>query len=204
MRVHARAVIHENRFRHHGNGLAVLETDILDHVLVHQHLVGHPRQRGVAHVDLGLSSGADFMMMHLHLDTDLFQRAHHLRAQILHVIHRRHREVALFVARLVAQVLATGITGVPESLDRVDVIEALVVGLVKADIVEDIELDLRSPVTEVGDPSALEMLFGLLRRVTRIAGVGLAGHRILDVTNNAERGYLRKRIDKGSLCIRHQ
>ena len=73
--------------------------DALDDVLVEHELVGHPQQRVESHVDLGLAGGADLVVLHLDLDPHLLHRQDHLRAQVLEVVHRRDREVALLVSR---------------------------------------------------------------------------------------------------------
>ena len=73
-------------------------------VLVEHQLVGHRRERVEAHVDLGLARGADLVVLHLDLDADLLEREQHLGAQVLVLVHRRHGEVALLVADLVAEV----------------------------------------------------------------------------------------------------
>ena len=83
----------------------MIACDVLDDVFVQQHLVGHTGQTRIAHVDLRLTGGADFEMMQLNLNAHFFQGQDHLRADILHMIHRRHRQITFLVARLVSQVL---------------------------------------------------------------------------------------------------
>ena len=97
--------------------------DVLDDVLVEHELVGHAQQRVEAHVDLGLAGGADLVVLDLDLDAEPLELQHHLRPQVLVVVHRRDREVALLVPRLVAEVRALVARGVPRRLDRVDLME---------------------------------------------------------------------------------
>ena len=152
MGVHTGAVIHEDGFGHHRDRLAMLSSHVLHHVLVQHNLVAHPGERAVAHVDLGLTSGADLVMVDLHCDADALERLDHLRTKVLHVIHRWGGEVALLVAWLVAKVGSRLVSGVPKAFDRVDVVEALVVRLIEPDVVEYVELDLGSPIARVRDP----------------------------------------------------
>src|SRR4051794_41247280 len=97
------------------------------------------------------------------------------------MIDRRDGEVAALVAGLVAAV-ATLLdpAGVPGALDRVDVIEALVGRGLEADVVEDVELRLRSEEHGVGDAGGLEPLLGLGGHLARVALVRLAGARLDD------------------------
>jgi hypothetical protein len=71
------------------------------------------------------------------------------------LIHRRHWEISLFVADLVAQVLLVVVPRVPKTLFRIDVIITVVLRLVEPNIVEDEKLDLRSPITNVRHPARL-------------------------------------------------
>ena len=170
---------------------------VLDDVLVLQHVVRGLQQRVVAHVDLGLTGRADLVVMHLDLDADLLEVQDHLAAQVLVLVHRRDGEVPLLVARLVAEVRAAGIVlaaGVPDAFERIDVVVALVLVLVEPDRVEDVELGLRAPVRDVGDPGLFQVQLGLLRDVARVAAVHLAGHRVLHEAVDVQRRVLRERI----------
>ena len=202
--VHARAVVLEDGLRHHGDGLAVAHPHVLDDVLVLQHLVGHGRQGGEAHVDLRLPGGSHLVVMDLADDAAGLQRLDHLGTDVLQAVHGRHREVAFLVPGLVAQVLLVAVARVPGSLVGVDVVEAVVVALVEADVVEDVELDLRPPVAGVGDAGGLEVQLGLLRHVARVPGVGLAGQRILDVAHQVQGGQRGERIHEGGVGVREQ
>ncbi len=74
--------------------------------------------------------------------------------------------------------------GVPEALDRIDRVEAGVVGDVVADVVEDEELRLWTDVGGVADAGDLEVRLGALGDAARIAVVALAGDRIVDVADD--------------------
>src|SRR5207244_4424229 len=63
--MHARPVVAEDRLRHERRRLAVPACDVLDHVLVGHHLVGHPGQRLEAQVDLALTAGRDLVVVEL-------------------------------------------------------------------------------------------------------------------------------------------
>ena len=73
-----------------------------------------------------------------------------------------HGEVPLLVPELVAEVRPLLAAGVPGPFRRVDVVVAALGVLVEADVVEDVELRLRPPVADVGDPGALQVGFRLL------------------------------------------
>src|SRR6266536_4061230 len=60
--MHSRAIVSEQRLRHERSRHAALTRDVLDHVLVDHHVVGHASKRGKAHVDLALAAGRDFMV----------------------------------------------------------------------------------------------------------------------------------------------
>ena len=89
VRVHARAVVTEQRLRHERRRLAGLARDVLDDVLVPEHLVRHLHERVVLHVDLGLTGRRRPRGGGLDLDADGLHRHHHLRAQIGELIGRR-------------------------------------------------------------------------------------------------------------------
>src|SRR6266567_2475249 len=88
--------------------------------------------------------------------------------------------------------------GVPRSLDRVEVVVALVGAGREARRVEDVELGLRAEVRGVGDPAAAQKLLGLLGDVPRVPAVGLAGQRVVHKERQVERLVRAERIDDGS------
>ena len=77
MHVHAGAVVLEQGLGHEGRRHAVGAGDVLDHVFVHHQIVAHARQRIVAHVDLGLAAGGDFVVMGLDLDAEVHHGEDH-------------------------------------------------------------------------------------------------------------------------------
>src|SRR5205809_1140055 len=95
--VHARAVVTEQWLGHEGRRVPVLGAHVLDDVLVHHQLVGHACERGEPHVDLRLPRGPHLVMMHFDVDPRGDHRQHDPGAQVLQLVHRRHREVALLV-----------------------------------------------------------------------------------------------------------
>src|SRR6266496_996847 len=88
------------------------------------------------------------------------------------VIHRRYRKVSFFVTRLVPEVGSLCAAGVPRAFFRIDEIESVIVGLIKSNVIEDIELYFGTPVAGVGDAGRLEVLLRFLRDIPRIAAVG--------------------------------
>jgi hypothetical protein len=93
--VHARAVVLEDRLGHEGHALAGLPRHVLDDVLVEHDLVGHAQHRVEAHVDLGLTGGADLVVLHLDRDADRLELLDHLGPEVLVVVRGRGREVPL-------------------------------------------------------------------------------------------------------------
>ena len=156
--VHARAVVHEDRLRHEGDRVSALSRHVLHDVLVEHELVGHRRDGVEAHVDLGLPRSADFVVLHLDRDADLLEHAHHLGTQVLELVHRRDREVALLVPRLVPEVGAAVELAlaprVPHAFDGVDEVVARELVLIEAHRVEDVELGLGAEVRGVGETGA--------------------------------------------------
>ena len=131
-------------------------------------------------------------------------REDHLRAQVLVVVHRRDREVALLVPRLVPEVRALVAARVPRPLDRVDLVEGRALVLHEAHVVEHVELGLGPEVGGVGDAGRPQVLLGLLGDVARVAGVGLAGDRVADEAVEDERLVLQERVDHRRVGVGHQ
>ncbi len=151
MGVHTGAVILEQRLGHEGDYLVVAPGDVLDDVLVHHALVGHYGQGIVLHVDLGLPAAGHFVVVGLDADPQVEQVHHHLGAQVLLGVMRRHGEIPFLIARLVAQVRPFVAACVPFALIGVDEVVAKVDALVKPDIIEDKEFHFRAPETGVRD-----------------------------------------------------
>ena len=197
--MHATAVVQEQRLGHEGGGLVVAPGGVLHHVLVLEHVVGHGHQWREAHVDLTLAGGSHFMVLRLDQHADALQRHHHLAAQILLAVGRRHREVAFLVARLVAEVGILLATRVPAPLFGVDVVVALVLVLVEADVVEDEEFRFRTDIDRVGEAGRAQIRFRLARDVARVTRVVLAGNGIADVADHDQRLAGQERIDETGL-----
>src|SRR5438046_1605943 len=65
MRVHAAAVVAEQRFGHEGDRLAILIRDIPDDVLVKHHVVGRFHQSVETLINFALTAGGDFVVVAL-------------------------------------------------------------------------------------------------------------------------------------------
>jgi hypothetical protein len=139
-------------------------------------------------------------------DADLHERGRHVRAQVLVVIHGRHREVALLRARLVAAVAhrALVLAAVPHALDRVDEVHRQVRPCLEPHLVEDEELGLRSEVRGVGDAGGEEVLLRLLCDVARIAAVALARDRVGDEAVQHQRLAGAERVDVRRIGVGHE
>ena len=195
--MHAGAVVVEERLGHERGDLVVAARDVLDDVLVPEDLVRH-RQQGVeAHVDFALAGGGHFVVVHFDRDTDLLHLDDHLAADVLQRVVRRDGEVAFLEARLIAQVRVFLATGVPRTLDAVDVVVAGVLVLAEADVVEDEELQLRADEDGVGfsDAARLNVLFRLAGNKPGIASVRLPAQRVHDVADEGQRGQFHDRVD---------
>ena len=99
MRVHARAVLAEQRLGHERRVQPVLHRVFLDRDPVRHAVVGHLQRVGVAHVDLVLA-GADLVVGVLGVDPELLERQHRLAAQVRAGVERRQVEVAAVVEHL--------------------------------------------------------------------------------------------------------
>jgi len=200
--VHARAVVAEEGLGHEGRGAAVLPGGGLDDVLVDHHLVRHRQQRAEAHVDLGLPGGADLVVLDLDFDAHVDHGQDHLAADVLVLVHRRDREIPLLVPGPVPP--GAGVAGAPDALRRVDVVVAFVGVLVEPGLVQDVELELRTPVRDVGHTGGDQAVLGLLGDVARVPGVGLPGDGVLDEAVQQERRLLPEGIQHRGGGIRHQ
>src|SRR3546814_11531976 len=65
-----------------------------DDVLHREQLVGLLRQRIELGTELALAGIGHFVVVHFHLDPDLFERLAHLGADVVQRVERRDREVA--------------------------------------------------------------------------------------------------------------
>ena len=202
--VHPRAVVAEQRLRHEGDRVPMPMTHVLHEVLVHHELVGHAGERGEPHVDLRLACRPHLVVVDFHLDARRNHRQHDLGAQVLQPVGRRHREVALLVARPVAQVGRAVRAGVPDAFFRIDVVVAFVRVLVEPHGVEDVELRLGPVVRRGGDARLHQVLLRLLRHIARVPRIPLEGHRIYDVARQREGRHVQAGIHERRIGIRHQ
>ena len=120
------------------------------------------------------------------------------------MIHRRYREIPLFVAGLVTEVWILLFSGVPYAGLGIDVVKAVVDALVESDVVENEKLRLWTEVDGVADACGLEIFLSLLRNVTRITRISLAGDRIFDIADDVQRLHLGERIQEGGIRIGDQ
>src|SRR3954452_19838635 len=99
VRVHARAVLAEQRLGHERRMPAVLHRVLLDRDAVRHAVVGHLQRLGVAHVDLVLAR-PDLVVRVLDVDAQLLEREHGLAAHVRAGVERREVEVAALVEGL--------------------------------------------------------------------------------------------------------
>ena len=142
-------------------------------------------------------------MVALDVQPALDHGLHHLTAQVLVMVRRRHREVAFLVTRAIAQVVFPT-TGIPASFLGVDEVVTLVLILIEADVVENEELGFRAEIGGVGNAAVLQVKLGLLANPARVALVALLGDRVLHVADHHERGGLGERIHDRRVGIRNQ
>ena len=99
VRVHAGAVLAEQRLGHERRVPAVLHRVLLDRDAVRHAVVGHLQRVGVAHVDLVLRR-ADLVVGVLDVDAQLLEREHGLAAHVRAGVERGQVEVAALVEDL--------------------------------------------------------------------------------------------------------
>ena len=80
--------------------LPCLRATFLTMYLYHISLSAIVTRRVEPHVDLALTAGRDLVVVDLDLDADRLQRQHHLGAEVVQRVGRRHREVAVLVRGL--------------------------------------------------------------------------------------------------------
>ncbi len=182
--VHAGAVVHEERLGHESGRLAILLGDVLDDVLVLEHVVGHLHERGEAHVDLALAARGDLVVLGFDLQAALDHREHHLGADVVKSVGGGHGEVAFLVTELVAEVRLLLAAGVPGPFHAIEVVVAGILGLVVADLVEDEELQLGAEVGDIGDAGGLHVIDGLAGDIARVARVVFLGQGVLDIADD--------------------
>ena len=121
--VHPRAVVSEERFGHECRCFPVTTGHVAHDIFIEVHLVTRADQRVEADIDLGLSSGRNFVVLPLNLHTEIFQHQGDLVADILLSIGRGYWEVTLLVADLISGVRHFFATAVEDALGGVDLIK---------------------------------------------------------------------------------
>ncbi len=106
VRVHAGAVVAEERLRHEGGRLAPLVGGVLDDVLELQDVVGRVHHGVEAVVDLALAGGADLVVAALEDQAGVDQLEADVVAEVGVLVDRADGEVATLVRRGVAEVAA--------------------------------------------------------------------------------------------------
>ena len=203
--VHSGPVVAEQWLGHERHGPPGRPCGVLHDVLVELVVVGRVQQGVVPVVDLRLTRGAYLVVRFLYREAAPDQVRHHRVTQIGEMVGRRHREVPALVPRLVAAVPALlDRAGVPLTLDRVDEVEPGVLLGLEAHAVENVELGLGADVHRVGDSRRLEVLLGLLRHLTRVAAVRLAGTRLDDREVDVQCLRGTERVDVGRRRVRDQ
>src|ERR1035438_9650010 len=125
-------------------------------------------------VDLALAAGGHFVVMAFDVQAALDHGLHHLAAQILVVIGGRHREVAFLIARPVAQVVFLA-ARIPAALFGVDEIEAAMLVLVEAYVVENEKLGFGAEKRGIAHATVLQVHLGFLGDPAGVALVVLLG-----------------------------
>jgi hypothetical protein len=206
MDVHARTIVANDGLRHEGRGLAVLMSDVVDHVLEHLRPVGALDQRAEQGADLALARRGDFVVVHFDRDADRFERQDHRRADVVQAVDRRHREVAaLDPWTVTGSTLTFGFFATrPGGFLRKDFQGAA--GHVDAPghRIKDEEFGFRSKISGVTNAAGLQVGFGTLGDRPRIPVVAAAIGRINHVTGEDERRLIEERINVRGARIGHQ
>ena len=204
MAVHPRPVVLEQGLGHECGRVPGVARDVLHDVLVEHQLVGHTQQRVVTHVDLSLTARRHLVVLHLDLDPEVLHHKDHLGPQVLEMVHGRHREVPLLVARLEAEVRLLVASRVPNALYRVDLVEGGPLVLREPYVVEDEELRLWPEVDRVGDPGGLEIPLSFECDIAGITRVVLESDRIVHEAVEVEGLVLAEGIEHRSRGVREQ
>ncbi len=157
--------------------LLFLLATFFEDVLEPHELVAHLDQGLEFHVDFRLSGRGHLMVLRLYFHTELFQNQDHLGAQVLLAVGGRNREIAFFVAGLIAQVGIFFPSGVPNPFDRIDLIKSEVGAPVVADVIEDKKFGFRSEEGRIGQAGKLQVVFSLMGDISRVPAISLFGYR---------------------------
>ena len=169
--MHAGTIIPQERLGHERRGHATPAGDVLHHVFVDHHPVGHLCQRGEAHVDFALAPRRHFMVVSLYRDAELLKEQHDLTAHVLQGIGRRNREISFLGAQLVSE--ARAIFAAPHSSwpPRSRFRNSHSWAPVVAHLIEYKMLQLGAEVGGVADCRRLKVSLGLLRDVPHVAAI---------------------------------
>src|SRR5262249_3290565 len=184
MAMHPGSIILEQRFRHERSRFTTPSRNILGDVLVHLELVRHSSQLIESDVDFGLTGRRNCMVMHFHLNSDALERQDDFGPDVLEMVHRGNGEVALFISRLVAQIWAFLLAGIPEARLRVDIVKTVIETLIEPNIVENEELRFWTKVDRIANTGRLKVHFRLLCDEARVARIWLAGDGILYIADD--------------------
>ena len=77
-------------------------------------------------------------------------------------------------------------------------------GLIEAHIIEDVELQFRSPVAHFRNSTIFQIAFCLLCDIARVAAVALARDRIEHIADQIQSGNFKNRIHTGRLRVGDQ
>ena len=120
-------------------------------------------------------------------------------------VDRRHREVAALHRRAVAHVARLVVdAGRPRRFLGLDLHRAARHVDVPGDAVEDEELGLGAEVGDVAQAGRLQIGLGALGDRARVAVVGLAVHRLVDVAADVQHRLVGERIHARARRVRHQ
>ena len=203
MRVHAGAVVAEERLGHEAGGLAVLLGDVLDDVFVNHHPVGGGDERAETIVNFGLAGGGDFVVLLFDFDAQFFHRQHHFGADVLLGVGGCDREIAFLVPDFVAEVRHFVAAAVPDAFLAVNGVERAIALGVELDVVEDEEFGFRTEEGLVADAGGDEIFFRLLRDAARVAAVRLQRAGFGDGAGEAQRRNRAERINERRDGIGH-
>ena len=126
MHMHPAAVFADQWFGHKSGGKSMVVRDIFHHIFKQLHLVGFLGERAETGADFALAGGADFVVMHFHIDAHFRQSHAHQRAYIGLAVHRRHGKIsALDIGTMagVAAVLFVFLGGIPRGFGGINVIK---------------------------------------------------------------------------------
>src|SRR6202790_4354861 len=139
-------------------------------------------------------------MVAFHLYAASLHGQNHFGTQVLIVIGGRHGEVAFAVARPISQIVLFP-ARVPAPLFGVNIVEAVLLALVEAHVVENEKLGLGAEICRVGNAGGGQVHLGLPRDITGIAVVALLGDGIDHVAHQHKGGNGREGIEQMKIGV---